>query len=158
MASLITWVLGLNVGFLGAQYLLQSSLNDAETLNLISSVPTKPSSLIILSNKPRISTCSLNFLFRFSNSKILSLCHRLFVWDSFDASKVCPSLKLVLVKSLFNMGCATPRLGSMDSQPRHGEPHRTHPPPHIAHRVHCRALFYMSTLTEKAYKFSLRDN
>ena len=33
-----------------------------------------------------------------------------------------------------------PRLGS---QPRHGEPHRT---PHIAHRVHCRALFYTAKI------------
>ena len=31
----------------------------------------------------------------------------------------------------------------LGSQPRHGEPHRT---PHIAHRVHCRALFYMAKI------------
>ena len=39
----------------------------------------------------------------------------------------------------------------------HGEPHRTHPPPHIAHRVHCRALFYVLVWNYKIYKLSWEE-
>ena len=39
----------------------------------------------------------------------------------------------------------------------HGEPHRTHPPSHIAHRVHCRALFYILVCNYKIYKLSREE-
>ena len=38
-----------------------------------------------------------------------------------------------------------------------GEPHRTHPPPHIAHRVHCRVLFYLIVCNYKIYKLSWEE-
>jgi len=70
-------------------------------------------------------------------------------------------LSLRFHEFVFNLSSSFPLSGSPcrlrelnHSLQGHGEPHRTHPPPHIAHRVHCRALFYMIVRNSKIYKLS----
>lgn len=72
-------------------------------------------------------------------------------------------LSLRFHEFVFNLSSSFPLSGSPcrlrerqlnHSLQGHREPHRTHPPPHIAHRVHSRALFYILVCNYKIYKLS----
>ena len=92
--------------------------------------------------------------------KSLSYRHQTFI----VSSSVGIGLSLRFHEFVFDLSSSFPLSGSPcrlreqnHSLWGHGEPHRTHPPPHIAPRVHCRALFYMIVCNYKIYKLSWEE-